>query len=202
MWKNVVAIVVISLVLGLLWPNYFKSKTSEESEKLGEDRENKLRIEIQELQDQIKATTTEFATCKNLLEGSNTNSQKQKDKINKLEDQIKATTKDSTTCQRKLEDYNTQGHKLEIFKGEISKLQYEIKAATKEFSTCQNLLEDCNARSHISHEKSSDRFYGVIWGLLIVCVCLIVCCLCCVGCAASNSNKSYQRSNSFAITFQ
>ena len=134
MWKNVVAIVVIGLVLGLIWPNYFKIKTSEDLAAKG--HEKKHSVEIKELQD-----------C-------NANNQKLKDEIDKLQDQ-KATTKEFTTCQKRLEDCSD-------LKGEINELRYQIQAATKESATCHTQLEDCNARSHISHEKSSDRLYDII----------------------------------------
>ena len=123
MWKNVVAIVGIGLVLGLIWPNYFKIKTSEE-----------------------------LAAIK----------------------VMKATTKEFTTCKRRLEDCGD-------LKGEINELRNQIQAATKEIATCQSHLEGCIAQNHISHEKSSDRLYNIIFYVLcIACFffcCIIVCCL-------------------------
>ena len=170
MWKNIIAIVVIGLVLGLIWPNYFKSKTSELEKQAAQDREKEHEVSKIELQDQIETITKEFTTCQNQLEDSSAHNQKHKDEISKLQDQIKATkkefancqnllenssdhnrkfqdqnkatTKEFATCQNLLEECNAHGQK---FKDEINKLQDQIKAITKEFATSQKLLEDCNA---------------------------------------------------------
>ena len=100
MWKNVVAIVVIGLVLGLIWPNYLN---------LLEDsiaNNQKLKDEIDNLQDQIKATTEEFTTCQKRLEDCSDF----KGEINELRYQIQAATKESATCQTQLEDCNARSH--------------------------------------------------------------------------------------------
>ena len=192
MWKNVVAIVIISLALGLIWPNYFKGKTSEKQ--AAQDHEKKLSTEINRLQDKISATTKEFATCKRLLEDSNAHGQKHKDKINELQDQIKATTEEFTTSQKLLKDCNAHVQNLENLKYEISKLRDQLKATTKEFATCQNQLEECSACSYMSQEKSNDRLYGIIWlGMFIFFS------LCCCGIIFGNSNKSHGRSSKYAI---
>ena len=144
MWKDAVAIVVISLILGLVWPNYFKSKTSELEKQVAQDHEKIYKAEINKLQDQIKAITKEFTTCQNLLEDSNTHRQKHKDEVSKLQDHIKVTTEEFATCKNLLEDSNAHCQK---HKDEVGKLQNQTKVTTKEFTTCQNLLEDCNAHS-------------------------------------------------------
>ena len=153
-----IAIAGLVLSFSVLWPYFFTSNTDREKElqkELGDKGQQIIKLlnqridaqkEIAELKDTIRSFSSSGINTK-CIEG--------------LE------------CTLVVKDYERKVGKLE---DDIKLLQGQVNANTKEFTTCQQLLDDCNACSHISSERSNDRFYYIIICGILALLCGGCCC--------------------------
>ena len=100
-----------------------------------------------------------------------------------------STSSTEKELRKEVADYERKVDKLE---DEIKLLQGQIIANTKEMTICQQLLEDCGVFSHVSSERSNDRFYYII----IFGMTLFFCgywCFCCYMGERKDEREKYER---------
>ena len=160
-WYSIAGLV---LIFSVLWPYIFKSETEKELRKEIADKDQQI-IDLLKKESDAKRKIAELKDTNRLLN------------IQKSTSGVNSKCIEGLECALVVKDYERKVEKLE---DEIKLLQGQVNANTKEFATCQEQLDDCNIRSHISSERSRDRFFNIILFGIIALLCGGCCCCSCI----------------------